>query len=250
MDMKQVYTRPECYEPDQTIYCPGCGHGISHRLVAEVIDEMGMGQKAIGVAPVGCSVLAYDYFKFDFAQSAHGRTSEVAVGVKRMHPDCLVFSYQGDGDLAAIGMCETVHVANRMEPVTVVFINNAIYGMTGGQMAPTTLIGQKSTTTPLGRDPKLAGYPIRVIEMLATLKGDAYLVRTAVNKPANIIKTKKYLRKAFEYQIKHGGYAMVEILSQCPTDWHMNPSDAVKWVDTDMIPYYPLGELKVPEVLK
>ncbi|MBQ3112196.1 MAG: 2-oxoglutarate oxidoreductase [Firmicutes bacterium] len=225
-------------------YCPGCGHGIVHRLVAEVIEEMGLAPTTIGVAPVGCAVFAYDYFNVDMFEAAHGRAPAVATGIKRVQPDKCVFTYQGDGDLASIGTAEIVHAAHRGEKITTIFINNAIYGMTGGQMAPTTLVGQKTTTSPKGRDKDWSGSPIRVAEMLATIEGSAYIERCAVNSNANIIRTKKAIRKAFETQMAGKGFSMVEILSPCPTNWGQSPVEAMKWLEDNMIPYYPLGVMK------
>ncbi len=244
--MELTYGHPKSLKPIQTKYCPGCGHGVIHRLITEVIDEMGMQTKSIILNPVGCSIWASLYFDFDSVQVPHGRTPAGATGVKRMKTDHLVICYQGDGDLAAIGTAEMVHAANRGEKFTTIFVNNAIYGMTGGQMAPTTLVGQKATTAPYGRDPGESGmgYPIRVIEMLATLGGTKYLARGAVNNAANTRKTKQYIKKAFEAQMRGEGFTMVEVLSQCPTNWAMNPVESVEWLEGNMIPFYQLGELK------
>lgn len=231
----------------QTHYCPGCTHGIVHRLVGEVLEELGVLGETIGVAPVGCSVLAYKYFNCDVHQAAHGRAPAVATGIRRVHPDKVVFTYQGDGDLASIGAAEIVHAAARGEKFTTVFINNAIYGMTGGQMAPTTLVGQKATTAPLGRDPKKVGMPMRVSEMLATLDGAKFVERCTVHNPAGVRKTKIALKKAFEMQINGEGFGIVEILSTCPTNWGMTPVDSLKWLEENMIPYYPLGNIRTPE---
>jgi 2-oxoglutarate/2-oxoacid ferredoxin oxidoreductase subunit beta len=228
-------------------YCPGCGHGVVHRLVGECIDELGMVEKALAVAPVGCSVFADEYFNCDGIQGPHGRGPAIATGMKRVKPECLVFSYQGDGDLASIGMAETIHAANRSENITIIFINNAIYGMTGGQMAPTTLLGMKSTTSPAGRTVEANGYPFRMCELLATLDGAVYLERCSVNTPANVIKAKKAIKKAFTLQIEKRGFTMVEILSQCPTDWGVTPLQAIEFVKNSMIPYFPLGVYKSPE---
>ncbi len=225
-------------------YCPGCTHGVIHRLVAEVIEEMGLQEKAVGVAPVGCAVFAYNYFNCDMFEAAHGRAPAVATGIKRSRPDACVFTYQGDGDLASIGAAEIVHAAHRGEKITTIFVNNAIYGMTGGQMAPTTLVGQKTTTSPYGRDEAWCGKPIRVSEMLATIEGAAYIERVALNTNANIIKAKKAIRKAFECQMSGKGFAMVEVLSTCPTNWGLSPVEAMKWLEENMIPYYPLGVFK------
>lgn len=231
-------------------YCPGCTHGIIHRLVAEVLEELGVLEKTIGVAPVGCSVLAYDYFNCDMHEASHGRAPAVATGIKRVHPDKVVFTYQGDGDLASIGTAEIVHSAMRGEKFTTIFVNNAIYGMTGGQMAPTTLVSQKTTTSPYGRDKDHAGSPIRISEMLATLDGAAFIERVSVNNPANIRKAKKAIKKAFEVQLEGKGFSLVEVLSTCPTNWGMTPKEAIKWLENNMIPYYPLGNFKSPEEVK
>lgn len=225
-------------------YCPGCGHGIIHRLVAEVIEELGIQNKTAGVAPVGCAVFAYKYFDIDMYEAPHGRAPAVATGYKRVHPDHYIFTYQGDGDLAAIGTAEIVHAAHRGEKITTIFVNNAIYGMTGGQMAPTTLLGQKTTTSPLGRSKEHSGAPIRMAEMLATIDGSAYIERTAINNTANIIKTKNAIRKAFQAQIDGKGFSMVEILSNCPTNWGKTPAESMEWIEQNMIPYYPLGVKK------
>lgn len=239
-----VFEKPKALSPVPFHYCPGCTHGIVHRLVAEAIDALGIEGKTIGIAPVGCSVFAYNYFECDMIQAAHGRAPAVATGVKRTHPDNIIFTYQGDGDLAAIGTAETVHAATRGENITIIFINNAIYGMTGGQMAPTSLPGQVTTTSPYGRDVKIQGNPIRVCEMLATLDGVAYAERVAVNNPKNVLKTKKAIEKAFKNQIDKKGLSIIEVLSTCPTNWGMTPEEALKWVDDKMVPYYPLGVYK------
>ena len=228
----------------KTHYCPGCTHGIAHRLVAECLEEMGELDNAIDVSPVGCAVLALNYFNFDGIQAAHGRAPATATGIKRVHPDKMVLTYQGDGDLASIGMCEIVHAAARGEKITTIFINNGIYGMTGGQMAPTTLPGMKATTAPYGRDVSLQGYPIRVCEMLSTLDGSKYIERVAVDSPANVIKAKKAIRKALETQKAGLGFSLIEVLSTCPTNWGKTPVEAVKFVKEEMIPYYPLGVYK------
>jgi len=225
-------------------YCPGCTHGIAHRLVAEVLEELGVEGDTIGVAPVGCSVMAYDYFNCDMQEAAHGRAPAVATGIKRVHPDKVVFTYQGDGDLAAIGTAETVHSATRGENITVIFINNTIYGMTGGQMAPTTLEGQVTQTSPYGRDLKTQGNPIRVAEMLATLDGPSYIARVSLDTVPNIKKAKAAIKKAFQNQIEGKGFSLVEILSTCPTNWGMSPLEAIKRLQDDMIPHYPLGVYK------
>lgn len=228
-------------------YCPGCTHGIVHRITMEVIEEMGLLGSAIGIAPVGCSVMAYDYFNCDSFEAAHGRAPAVATGVKRVHPNHLVFTYQGDGDLAAIGTGEIVQAAHRGEKITAIFVNNAIYGMTGGQMAPTTLIGQKATTAPLGREEKTTGKPIKVSEMISTIPGAAYVERVSVNSPANVRKAKKAIRKAFEVQMNEEGFSLVEVLSTCPTNWGLTPEDSLKWLEENMMPYYQLGVYKKPE---
>jgi len=225
-------------------YCPGCTHGIIHRLVAEVLEELGVLGKTIGVAPVGCSVFAYNYFNCDMVQAAHGRAPAVATGIKRSDPDNIVFTYQGDGDLAAIGTAETVHSAARRENITVIFVNNAIYGMTGGQMAPTTLPGQVTQTSPYGRDVEKVGYPVKVCEMLSNVDGAVYLERVAVNNVKNVKKAKAAIKKAFQNQIEGKGFSLVEVLSTCPTNWGKTPEDALLWLEENMIPYYPLGVYK------
>lgn len=226
-------------------YCPGCGHGTAHRIIAEVIDEMGIQDKTVGVSPVGCSVLAYNYFDVDFQEAAHGRAPAVATAIKRLNPECFVFTYQGDGDLAAIGTAETIHAANRGENITMVFINNGIYGMTGGQMAPTTLVGMKSATTPYGRRVDLNGYPLRITELLATLPGTYYVTRQSVHTPGNVRKAKAAIRKAFENQKLKKGLSFVEICSSCNSGWKMTPVQANKWMEENMFPNYPLGDIKV-----
>lgn len=242
-----VFNMPEALETVHTHYCPGCTHGVIHRLVAEVIDELGVKDRTVGIAPVGCSVLAYNYFSTDFHEASHGRAPAVATGIKRSRPDLVVFAYQGDGDLASIGMGEIVHCANRGEKVTVIFVNNAIYGMTGGQMAPTTMAGQVTTTTPLGRDPALAGFPIRIAELLSTLRTPGYIARGSAHSPRHAAKTKEYIRKAFQHQIDGTCFSLVEVLSTCPTNWGMPPNDASDWLEKTMIPYYPLGLFKSPD---
>jgi 2-oxoglutarate ferredoxin oxidoreductase subunit beta len=241
---KIVFERPESLLPVPTHYCPGCPHGIVHRLVCECMDEMGLAGDAVGIAPVGCSVLAYNYFSCDMIEAAHGRAPAVATAVKRVEPKNLVFSYQGDGDLASIGMAETVHAATRGEDISVIFINNAIYGMTGGQMAPTSLPNQVTQTSPYGRDVSTAGYPIRVSEMLATLDGVAYVERVTVDTPAHVRAAKKAIKKAFTYQMEGRGYTHVEVVSACPTNWGLSPVDALAWLRENMLPYYPLGVYK------
>jgi len=239
-----VFDRPKSLIDVPTHYCPGCTHGIVHRLVAEAIDELGIEGTTVGIAPVGCSVMAYDYFNCDMIEAAHGRAPAVATGVKRANPENIVFTYQGDGDLASIGMAETVHAATRNENITVIFINNAIYGMTGGQMAPTSLPGQVTQTSPYGRDPKLCGYPVKVVEMLSQLEGPEYLERVTVNSVANVRKAKKAILKAFKNQVEGKGFSLIEVLSACPTNWGLTPKEALAWIDDKMIPYYPLGVYK------
>lgn len=242
--MAVVFKKPHALTDAPLHYCPGCTHGIIHRLVAECIDELGIEGKTIGVVPVGCSVMAYNYFNCDCAEAAHGRAPAVATGIKRCEPDCVVFSYQGDGDLASIGTAETVHAAARNENITVIFVNNAIYGMTGGQMAPTSLPGQVTQTSPYGRDVNHCGYPVKVCEMLSQLDGPEYLERVAVNSVKNIRAAKKAIKKAFQNQLDGKGFSLVEVLSTCPTNWGMTPVKALSWVDEKMIPYYPLGVYK------
>ena len=239
-----IFDKPHALCDVALHYCPGCTHGIVHRLVAEAIDELGIEGKTVGIAPVGCSVMAYDYFNCDMLEAAHGRAPAVATGVKRADPNLIVFSYQGDGDLASIGTAETVHAAARNENITVIFINNAIYGMTGGQMAPTSLPGQVTQTSPYGRDPKVCGYPVKICEMLSQLEGPEYLERVAVNSVANVRKAKKAILKAFKNQVEGKGFSLVEVISACPTNWGMTPQEALKWIDDAMIPYYPLGVYK------
>ncbi len=250
MERKAVFAKPEALTDAPTHYCPGCTHGIIHRLIAEVIDELGIREITIGIAPVGCAVLAYVYFNLAFADAAHGRAPAMATGLKRVQPDKVVFTYQGDGDLAAIGTAEVVHAATRGENITTIFINTAIYGMTGGQMAPTTLPGQVTTSTPFGRDVKLAGYPLRVAELIATTSGAAYVVRRMVTKPATIASAKKAIRLAFQAQMANLGFSLVEILSSCPTNWGLSPLEALEWVEESMAAYYPLGDYKVIDEVK
>lgn len=242
--MNQVFGYPDALQERVNHYCPGCTHGIIHRLVAESIDELGIREKTIAVAPVGCAVLAYNYFNCDCQQASHGRAPAVATAAKRVSPDNIVFTYQGDGDLASIGMAEIVHAANRGENITVVFVNNAIYGMTGGQMAPTTLPGQKTTTSPYGRDVATMGYPIQVSELLNTLKAPKFIARVSVHDPKNVIAAKAAIKKAFENQVNGVGFSFVEVLSSCPTNWGMAPNDALKWLAENMIPQFPLGTLR------
>jgi len=242
--MKKVYSKPLSLKNNTFHYCPGCGHGIIHRLIAEVIDEMKLREKSICVPPAGCAVLAYNYIDVDMVEAPHGRATAVATGIKRVRPKNVVFSYQGDGDLAAIGTAEAFHAANRGELITVIFVNNAVYGMTGGQMAPTTLVGQKTTTSPSGRDKLLDGYPIKVCEVLALLGGTSYLERVAVNTPANIRKAKKAIAKAFKHQLKKTGFSLVEILATCPTNWRMSSIESCRWIDEVMAKEFPLGVIK------
>ena len=245
MTEQVVYSRPESLADAVTHYCPGCTHGIAHRLVAEVIDEMKLRERTIGVASVGCSVFAYNYFDFDFVQAPHGRAPAMATGVKRVLPNQVVFAYQGDGDMISIGTAEIIHAAARGENITVIFINNTNYGMTGGQMAPTTLPGQKTTSSPNGRDVETMGYPIRASEMLSTLDGAGYIVRRSLHDPKNIRMAKKAIRMAFETQVRGLGFSMVELLSICPTNWGLSPSQSLGWLEEHMVSYYPLGDYKV-----
>ena len=246
--MAVVFKRTEGLQDVATHYCPGCIHGIIHRLVAESLEEMGLLENAIGVVPVGCSVLAYKYFNVDTQEAAHGRAPAVATGIKRTHPDKFVFTYQGDGDLSSIGMAEIVHAAARGEKISTIFVNNGIYGMTGGQMAPTTLIGQKATTAQNGRNPEINGFPIRVSEMLATLTGAVFVERVSVDTPANVRKAKKAIKKAFQVQQAGLGFGIVEVLSSCPTNWGLAPKDALQWLRDNMMAYYELGNKKDIEV--
>ena len=239
-----VFERPKALADVKLHYCPGCTHGIIHRLVAEAIDELGIEGRTIGIAPVGCSVFAYNYFNCDMVEAAHGRAPAVATGVKRANPDNIVFTYQGDGDLAAIGTAETVHSAARGENITIIFVNNAIYGMTGGQMAPTTLPGQVTQTSPYGRKVESVGYPLRVCELLSNVTGATYLERVAVNDVKNVRNVKRAIQKAFRYQMEGKGFSLIEVLSTCPTNWGLTPEKALKWLEENMIPYYPLGVYK------
>ncbi len=250
VEMQRIYNRPETLSDVHTHYCPGCTHSVAHRLVAEVLDELGLREETILVAPVGCAVFAYNYFEVDGCEAAHGRAPAMATGVKRVYPDKTVLTYQGDGDLAAIGTAEIVHAAARGEHITTIFVNNAIYGMTGGQMAPTTLPGQKTTSSPFGRSADLAGYPMRVSEMLATLDGAAYIVRRSLHDVANIRKAKKAIKTAIQVQKAGLGFSMVELLSSCPTNWGMTPTEALDWVRDNMVPYYPLGDYKITDEVK
>lgn len=248
-DEELVYCRPESLTDVYTHYCPGCTHGIANRLVAEVLDELGVRENTILVASVGCSVFAYNYLDVDACVAAHGRAPAMATGVKRVHPDKVVFTYQGDGDMASIGMGEVMHAAARGEPITIIFVNNAIYGMTGGQMAPTSLPGQVTASSPFGRDQHLAGFPLHMAELLGTLEGTAYSVRRSLHDARHVIQAKKAIKTAFEAQLKGLGFSVVELLSSCPTNWNMTPSDSLDWVRDSMMPQYPLGDFKVrPEL--
>ncbi len=244
-----VYSRPETLNDSSSTFCPGCTHGTAHRLVAEVLEEMGLREKTIGVASVGCSVFAYNYFNMDFVQAPHGRAPAMATGIKRVYPDRVVFTYQGDGDLASIGTAEIVHAAVRGENITVIFLNNTNYGMTGGQMAPTTLPGQKTTSSPNGRDVETMGFPIRASEMISTLTGASYVVRRSLHDPKNVRLAKKAIRTAFETQVRGLGFSMVELLSTCPTNWGMTSQDSLQWVEDRMVPYYPIGDFKVAQTI-
>ncbi len=242
--MKKIFSHPESLRKVSTHYCSGCGHGIAHRLVAEIIDELGIREKTIAIAPVGCAVLAYDYWDFDCTEAAHGRALAVATAIKRVRPENIVFTYQGDGDLAAIGTNETIHTANRGENLTVIFINNAVYGMTGGQMAPTTLLGQKTTTTPLGRQANLQGFPLKVSELLSQLPAVKYIERVSLHSPQEVIKAKKAIKQAFQNQIDNLGFSMIEVLSPCPTYWSMPAQKAMSWIKEVMVKEFPLGKIK------
>jgi 2-oxoglutarate ferredoxin oxidoreductase subunit beta len=241
---KLVYTRPQSLVDAPNHYCPGCGHGIIHKLLCQAVDELGIRERTIVIAPVGCSVLIYNYMNMDSCEAAHGRAQAVATGLKRALPDRVVISYQGDGDLLAIGTAETIHAANRGENFTTIFVNNAIYGMTGGQMAPTSLPGQKTKTSPYGRNPAEAGMPMRACELLATLEAPVFIERCAVHTVKNVLKTKKAIRKALENQVKGRGYSFVEVLSMCPTNWGMEPPQATDWLEESMIPFFPLGNIR------
>jgi len=244
VEIKRVYTRPESLVDVPTHYCPGCGHGIIHKLLAQIIDELGIRERTIVIAPVGCSVLIYNYIEADGLEAAHGRAPAVATGLKRVLPDKIVISYQGDGDLLAIGTAETIHAANRGEGITILFVNNAIYGMTGGQMAPTSLVGQKTKTSPYGRNPAEAGLPIRACELLATLEAPVFIERCSVNSVKNILKAKRAMKKALDNQVKGRGFSFVEFLSMCPTNWGMSSQAAADWVGEEMTSYYPLGNFR------
>ncbi len=245
--MGKAFSTPKSMSDNYTHYCPGCTHGIVHRLVAEAIDELGIAGRTVGIAPVGCAVLAYNYFNCDFQEAAHGRAPAMATGMKRVRPDLIVFTYQGDGDLASIGMGEIIHAANRGEKFTVIFINNAIYGMTGGQMAPTTMPGQRATTAPTGRDTDQTGMPMRMANLLSELVTPGYITRQAVLKPGQVKKAKKAIKKAFEYQVEGKCFSFVEVVSTCPTNWGLTPLDSLKWAEDTLLPYYELGDYKVPE---
>jgi 2-oxoglutarate ferredoxin oxidoreductase subunit beta len=242
--LEKVFQRPVSLKQAPFRYCPGCGHSLAHRLIAECIDALGIREKVIGIAPVGCAVFAYDYFNFDMLEVAHGRPPAAATGLKRVLPDRIIFSYQGDGDLAAIGTAEIIHAANRGENISVFFINNATYGMTGGQMAPTTILGQKTTTTPSGREARAAGYPLRIAEIMATIEGSSYIVRTSLSSHKNLVITRKAIEKSFRYQIENKGFSLVEILSPCPVDWKLSPKDSLLWIRTEMMSVFPLGTFK------
>jgi 2-oxoglutarate ferredoxin oxidoreductase subunit beta len=245
--MDRVYEKPDTLTDTRFHYCPGCGHGVVHRVLMEVVDELGIQDQTIGVAPVGCSVFAYNYMNIDMQEAAHGRASAVATGIKRILPDKYVFSYQGDGDLAAIGTAETIHTSNRGENVLIVFINNAIYGMTGGQMAPTTLLGMKTTTSPLGRTIETAGFPLKITDIVATLPGTYYVTRQSVHTPNAVRQLKKAVTKSFQYQKEKKGTCFIEVVSNCPSGWKMTPLQANKWMEEYMFPMYPPGELKAPK---
>jgi 2-oxoglutarate ferredoxin oxidoreductase subunit beta len=245
--MAKTYKKPEALSDQHTHYCPGCTHGIIHRLVAEVIDELGIRGRTVGIAPVGCAVLAYNYFTFDFQEAAHGRAPAMATGIKRVRPDLIVFTYQGDGDLASIGMGEIIHAANRGEKFTTIFVNNTVYGMTGGQMAPTTLPGQRTTTSPAGRDVEDVGMPFKIAELISGLQTPAYISRQTVLKPKYIVRGKKAIKKAFQYQMEGRCFSLVEFVSTCPTNWGMTPMEAIQWAEENMLPYYQLGEFKTPD---
>ena len=242
--MKKVFSKPKSLKDVPFRYCPGCGHSIAHRLIGEVIDQLGIREITIGITPVGCAVFAYDYFDIDMLEIPHGRPPAAATGMKRVCPDKIIFTYQGDGDLAAIGTAEIIHAANRGENITIFFINNVNYGMTGGQMAPTTLIGQRTTTSPAGRSPDLAGYPIHVSELLSVLEGTSFIARGSLDSYKNIILTKKYIEKAFIYQLENKGFSFVEMLSPCPTDWGMTPEESLKWLRENMLKEFKLGVIK------
>jgi len=239
--MNKIFTKPNSLRDIPTHYCAGCGHGVVHRLICETVDELQIREKVIGIAPVGCAVIAYDYWDFDVTEAAHGRVPAVATGIKRTSPENIVFGYQGDGDLAAIGTAEIIHAANRGENISIIFVNNAVYGMTGGQMAPTTMLNQKTSTTPRGRDQKRDGFPLKVCELLSVLPGVFYAERVSVHDPKNVLKTKKAIKKIFQNQIDNKGFSIVEVLSPCPTYWGLSSKESVKWIDKVMVKEYPLG---------
>jgi 2-oxoglutarate ferredoxin oxidoreductase subunit beta len=245
-----VFSRPESLSQVVTHYCPGCIHGIVHRLIAEVMDELAIREQTVGIAPVGCSVLAYNYFECDFAEAAHGRAPAMATGMKRARPELVIFTYQGDGDLASIGTNELIHAAARGENITTVFVNNAVYGMTGGQMAPTTLPGMVTTSSPYGRDVKAQGYPLRVSELVSQIEGAAYVVRRTAHKPAEVRKLRKALKTAFQVQMAGLGYSLVEIVANCPTNWGMTPKESLQFIEERMLPYYPLGDFRVKDEVR
>ncbi len=245
--MGKTFKKPESLTDNHTHYCPGCTHGVIHRLVAEAIDELGIRGRTVGIAPVGCAVLAYNYFSLDFQEAAHGRAPAMATGIKRVRPDLIVFTYQGDGDLASIGMGEIIHAANRGEKFTTIFVNNAVYGMTGGQMAPTTMPGQKTTTSPMGRNTDETGMPVKMANLLAALETPGYITRQTVIKPKYIKRAKKAIKQAFIYQMERKCFSLVEVVSTCPTNWGMTPVEAVKWTEDTLLKYYELGDYKVPE---
>jgi len=239
--MNKIFTKPNSLRDVPTHYCAGCGHGVVHRLICETVDELQIREKVIGIAPVGCAVIAYEYWDFDVTEAAHGRVPAVATGIKRTSPENIVFGYQGDGDLAAIGTAEIIHAANRGENISIIFVNNAVYGMTGGQMAPTTMLNQKTSTTPRGRDQKRDGFPLKVCELLSVLPGVFYAERVSVHDPKNVLKTKKAIKKIFQNQIDNKGFSIIEVLSPCPTYWGLSSKESVKWIDKVMVKEYPLG---------
>ena len=245
--MRTIFSKPESLTDRITHYCPGCTHGVIHRLVAESLDELGLRERTVGIAPVGCAVLSYHYFNTDFQEAAHGRAAALATGAKRVRPDLILFTYQGDGDLASIGMAETIHACNRGEKITTIFVNNAVYGMTGGQMAPTTMPGQVTTTSPMGRDVEACGHPMRMAEVLSQIRTPGYIARVAVHTPAHIIEAKRCIKQAFRYQAEGRCYTLVECLSTCPTNWGMTPIESIHWLEETMIPYYPLGVKRTPD---
>ncbi len=249
-EVELVFSRPKSLADVVTTYCPGCIHGIVHRLIAEVMDELDIRERTVGIAPVGCSVLAYNFFDFDFAEAAHGRAPAMGTGIKRVRPNLIVFTYQGDGDLASIGTNEVIHAAARGENITTIFINNAVYGMTGGQMAPTTLPGMVTSSSPYGRDVKTQGYPIRVCELLSELDGAAYVVRRTAHKPAEVRKLRKAIKTAFQVQMAGLGFSLVEVVSNCPTNWGMTPKESLQFVEERMLSYYPLGDYRIKDEVK